>query len=199
VRGLVLPPHGPFRRTTSSITAKVTSPSTGVRLTETVVPGGVWVRVLASRLATTYARPAASPVTVTSSSGAVSCQRWHSIEDLGYGVTYRLIAEATNRAGDHTRRQVTITTIHPEQQVPAPLIGPPPRGQLHAARAPAPRWHAECRWDEVRATRGHRPRQTSPLTAVRTGTITQSHFVRDHHGPLVVRSLRTARRICHTE
>jgi len=52
-------------------------------------------------------------------------QVWHSTEDLGYGVTYRLIAEATNRAGGHTRRQVTITTIHPEQQAYANLIPAP--------------------------------------------------------------------------
>lgn len=52
-------------------------------------------------------------------------QGWHSTEDLGYGVTYRLIAEATNRAGGHTRQQVTITTIHPEQQAYANLIPAP--------------------------------------------------------------------------
>ena len=42
----------------------------------TVVPGGVCVRALASRLASTWCSRAASPGTVTGSSGRSSCQRW---------------------------------------------------------------------------------------------------------------------------
>jgi lipoprotein-anchoring transpeptidase ErfK/SrfK len=50
---------------------------------------------------------------------------WHSTQDLGYGDTYRLVAEASNRAGGHAKQQALITTIHPAQQTYANLIPAP--------------------------------------------------------------------------
>ncbi len=42
----------------------------------TVVPGGVWVRALERRFASTWWRRSASPRTVTGSAGSSSCQLW---------------------------------------------------------------------------------------------------------------------------
>ena len=51
-------------------------PDPAASVTVTVVPGGVCVRALASRLASTWCSRDASPGTVTGSSGRSSCQRW---------------------------------------------------------------------------------------------------------------------------
>ena len=51
------------------------SPSTATPVS-TRVPAGVWVRALASRLATTWCSRCRSPSATTGSSGSASCQAW---------------------------------------------------------------------------------------------------------------------------
>jgi len=60
----------------SSMTVSSTVAGDAVSLVVTVVPVGVWVRALASRFATTWCRRAASPVTITGSSGRSRVQWW---------------------------------------------------------------------------------------------------------------------------
>ncbi|MGH3673962.1 MAG: Ig-like domain-containing protein [Pseudonocardiaceae bacterium] len=86
-----------------------------------------------------------TPITVTTADGLLTTVRltntgtgvvvtgaftedhrgWRSTQYLGYGGTYRLIAEATNHAGGHAQRQAMITTIRPVRQVYANLIPGP--------------------------------------------------------------------------
>ena len=65
---------GPSSVTVS--TASPASPASTARAVETVVPGGVWVRALARRLASTWCSRVSSPATWTASGGRSRRQRW---------------------------------------------------------------------------------------------------------------------------
>ncbi|WP_336793538.1 L,D-transpeptidase [Gordonia malaquae] len=60
----------------------------------------------------------------TSSEGG---EEWHTTEDLGYGTTYTVKADAVNPDGKHTRQTFTVKTIDPDDTayanvVPAPEV-----------------------------------------------------------------------------
>lgn len=60
----------------SSATWTLTWPGASSTVVVTVVPGGVWVRALASRFVTTWCSRSASPTTRAGWSGRATSQRW---------------------------------------------------------------------------------------------------------------------------